>query len=152
MKVKIKRLDPRAQLPEYQTAGAACFDIHALLPKDDGRLLVSPGEQFAFSTGLAFEIPPGYVLKVFSRSGHGFNNGVRLANGTGIIDSDYRGELKVALRADPHPGVGIAVKHGDRIAQGMIVPSPRVEWDEVDELSDTERGAGGFGSTGVSKP
>ncbi len=102
---------------------------------------------YTFRTGLAFEVPHGHVLKVFSRSGHGFKYGVRLANGTGIIDSDYRGELMVCLKNDgPEPMV---VHHGDRITQAMLVPIPQVELIEVQELSDTERGAGGFGSTGA---
>jgi dUTP pyrophosphatase len=99
-----------------------------------------------FATGLSFEIPEGHVMKVFSRSGHGFKQGLRLSNGTGIIDSDYRGELMVKLHND---GVKTAyIAAGERIAQGMIVPVEQAEFVFADSLSDTERGTGGLGSTG----
>lgn len=108
----------------------------------------NPGSVAAtFDTGLAFEIPPGWVMLIFSRSGHGFKSQTRLANCVGVIDSDYRGQVSVRLTVDA--GGGLSVAHGDRIAQAMLVPIPRVELIEVDELSDTERGAGGFGSTGA---
>lgn len=140
--VKIKRLHPDAILPVYATAGAACFDLHAL---GDG--VVLPGRSAIFDVGFSVEVPPGYVMKVYSRSGHGFKHGIRLGNGTGIVDSDYRGELMVALRNDSDER--FIVRKGDRIAQAMIEVSLPVEIVEVDELSTTERGAGGIGSTGA---
>lgn len=142
MKLKIKKLHPDAVVPKYATAGAACFDIYSL---GDG-FISKNADCMAFNTGLSFEIPDGHVMLIFSRSGHGFKNGVRLSNCVGVIDHDYRGEVKVKLQTD---GIGsLVVKKWDRIAQAMIVPFPRVEFEEVEDLSDTERGTGGFGSTG----
>lgn len=147
MKVKIKKLHPDAIMPQYASAGAACFDLHALI--ENGEINgVLPGMPYVFSTGLAFEIPEGHVMLVFSRSGHGFKNDVRLSNCVGVIDHDYRGEVKVKLANDQDEFKGLFVSPGDRIAQAMIVPFPKVEFDWSDELSDTERGDGGFGSTG----
>lgn len=140
MKVKIKKLHPDALMPQYGSDGAACFDLHCI----GGAFVTS--EQ-VFDTGLAFEIPEGHVMLVFSRSGHGFKNDIRLSNCVGVIDHDYRGEVKVKLRCDSTVG-GLAVRDGDRIAQAMLVPYPKVEFDWADDLSDTARGEGGFGSTG----
>lgn len=142
MKLKIKK-DLNAVTPKYATIGSACFDIFNTHP-EPVRLEYSTG--FIFPTGLYFEIPIGYVMLVFSRSGHGFKNNVRLANCTGIIDSDYRGELKVKLMND---GLDtFTIYPADRIAQGMLIPVQQVEFEEVTSLTDTVRGAGGFGSTG----
>jgi dUTP pyrophosphatase len=141
MKLKIKRLDERAIIPKFATDGAACFDLHAI---EGG--YIEPFGSDVFDTGLVFEVPPGHVMLVHSRSGHGFKSDVRLANATGVIDSDYRGAVMVKLRADSSKGMDISA--GDRIAQAMIVALPVVQIEEVDELSDTARGAGGFGSTG----
>lgn len=99
-----------------------------------------------FGTGLAFEVPPGWVMLVYSRE-HAFKNGVRLANCVGVIDSDYRGEVKVKLQAELRCGMQVA--KGDRIAQAMFVMVPSILLVEASELSETERGTGGFGSTGV---
>lgn len=144
MKLKVKKLHPDAIIPKYATAGAAAFDLCAV---NSGRVM--PGLNAIVETGLAFEIPEGYVMLVFSRSGHGFNNNVRLSNCVGVIDSDYRGEVKAKLTCDGRC-VGIEFKKGDRIAQAVIVPIPQVELEEVDDLSSTERGEGGFGSTGAA--
>lgn len=141
MELKIKCLTEKAQLPAYQSKGAACFDIHSL---NGG--VVPARNSAVFDTGLAFEIPEGYALMVYSRSGHGFKNDIRLANSTGIIDSDYRGEVKVKLTNDgAHP---FEVKAGERIAQAMIIKVEQVRMMIVSELNETERGNGGFGSTG----
>lgn len=142
MQVKVKKLHPDAIIPQYQTTGAACFDIHSL-GNDD--IIEKPK---TLRTGLSFEIPPGYVMLVFSRSGHGFKHGIRLANCVGVIDSDYRGELFVKLTPDDEDSY-LHVKHGDRIAQAMILPIPLVQLVESDDLSETARGAGGLGSTGA---
>lgn len=152
MKLKVKKLHPAAILPTYATDGGACMDIAVhgedwnINAKAFG-VEVFQGRPTAFRTGLAFEVPPGWVLKVYSRSGHGFKNGVRLANCVGIIDSDYRGELVVGLTADDSGR--LTVNPGARIAQAMLERVERIELEEVDELSETARGPGGFGSTGV---
>lgn len=143
IELKVKRLHPDAVIPTYGTDGAACFDLYvATAPKLSE---TAPGT-YHMHTGLAVEVPEGFALMVYSRSGHGFKWGVRLANCVGVIDSDYRGEIIVALTSDT--GLMPVTLPGDRIAQAMLVPVPRVAFHEVDELSDTARGAGGFGSTG----
>jgi dUTP pyrophosphatase len=139
-KLKVKRVHPDAKLPQYMTAGAACFDVHAV---DDGVTQIDCAN--TFSTGLAFEVPAGHVMLVYSRSGHGFNHDVRLANCVGVIDSDYRGELRVRLTSDAE---AFEVRKGDRIAQCMLLPVQQWALMEVDELSDTARGDGACGSTG----
>ena len=141
MKIKVKKLDPESVLPTYATAGAACFDIRTI---EAGK--VPARGVCRLRTGLAFELPAGHVLNVYSRSGHGFNHGLRLSNVVGIIDSDYRGELIVSITNDS--ATAFEFEPGDRIAQGMIVLAPQVELVEADSLSETARGAGGFGSTG----
>lgn len=149
MKLNVKKLSPQAVIPAYATAGAACFDLHAVL--DDVQLqhglTVQPSTQEIIRTGLAFQVPAGHVMLIYSRSGHGFKNGVRLSNATGVIDSDYRGEVMVALHNDGR--AKFKVQHGDRIAQAMIIPVPGVELVECVDLTLTARGAGGFGSTGA---
>ena len=143
IQIKFKKLHPDAVVPKYATPGAACFDLHAI---EGGE--VSPcGGTMNFLTGLAFDVPSGYVMLIYSRSGHGFKNSIRLVNGTGVIDSDYRGDVAVKLRNDS--ALRFDVTKGDRIAQAMLVPVPQVELVEVEDLSDTERGTGGFGSTGT---
>lgn len=139
MKINIKKLHKDAVIPSYATDGAACFDISTI---ERGIVGVIPK---IFPTGLQVEVPEGNVLLLFSRSGHGFNQGIRLSNCVGVIDSDYRGEIKVKLRSDEHLKEFLP---GDRIAQGMVIPVEKVEWDVVDEMSITERGYKGFGSTG----
>lgn len=148
MKIKVKKLHPDAIVPRYATEGAACFDLHCCEPDTIPLLMGQEASAATFKTGLAFEIPAGHVMLVYSRSGHGFKHGISLANSVGVIDSDYRGELMVRLETAPgYPP--LPVGHGDRIAQAMILPIPEVELEEVDEIGDTERGAGGFGSTGT---
>lgn len=146
MNVKIKKIHPEAKVPVYGSAGAACFDLYAAsiidVTDDNGERTVTYG------TGLQFEVPEGHVMMVYSRSGHGFKYGITLANSTGVIDADYRGEVCVKLRK-----LGIGIRGlpavGERIAQAMIIPVEQVVFEEADELSGTERGEGGFGSTGV---
>lgn len=144
----VKRLTDTAILPSFASAGAACFDLHADLKSEDGCEQIIFSYEHIFRTGLAFDIPEGYALMVYSRSGHGFKNDVRLANCVGVIDSDYTGEVKVKLTIDGE--LPYIVKHGDRIAQAMLIKLPSVQLVEVDELKTTERGANGFGSTGTS--
>lgn len=142
MKIKIQKLAESAIIPKYATEGAACFDLHA-----SAGGTVSARESGHFHTGLAFEIPKGYVMMIYSRSGHGFKNGLRLVNAVGVIDSDYRGEVAVKLHNDSN--VDFSFDAGDRIAQAMVVPVTQVELEESSELSATARGTVGFGSTGV---
>ena len=143
--VKVKRLDERAILPERKTEGAACFDIHTI---DDIylRTLNASDKATLVHTGLTFEIPEGYHMKVFLRSSVGLNTHLRLANQTGIIDSDYRGELKLLVENPAREPVDI--KAGTRIAQVMIEKNVPTSFSEVKELGETKRGKGGLGSTG----
>jgi len=141
--IRWKKLDPRAQLPTYGSAGAACFDFRAVV---DGELTLQPGEIVAIPTGLSCEIPPGFELQMRARSGLALKHGFSLPNGIGTIDSDYRGEIKVItiiLGREP-----LVVRTGDRIAQGLVAPVLALRFEEVSELGNTERGTGGFGSTG----
>lgn len=142
MEINVKQLIKEAIIPTYATEGAACFDIYSV---ESGS--VPPNFHRSFRTGLAFEIPVGYVMKIYSRSGHGFKDDVRLANCVGIIDSDYRGELRVKLASDSNHNF-FNVKAGDRIAQGEIVPVERITFNISENLTETQRGEGGFGSTG----
>ena len=146
--MKIFRDHPDAIIPSYATNGSACFDLHSI---EDGIVYVD--EPNVFKTGLIVEIPEGKVMMIFSRSGQGFRSNIRLANCTGIIDSDYRGELMIKLTKDPEvdKNGSFVVNKGDRIAQAMLVDCPQVEFNEVHsfhDLSVTDRGDGGFGSTG----
>lgn len=142
MKIKIKKLHPAAVLPQHATSGAACFDLQAI----DGGEVPAQGGTLACRTGLAFEVPAGHVMLIYSRSGQGFKNSVRLVNSVGVIDSDYRGEVAVKLINDSP--LAFNVEAGDRIAQAMVIPVPSVELIEAADLEETARGAAGFGSTG----
>jgi dUTP pyrophosphatase len=143
MKIRILKLHPDAQVPKYQTEGAACFDLHAVDCSNETDVFNSQ----LFRTGLAFEVPEGHVMMVYSRSGQGFNHAVRLANCVGVVDSDFRGEVMVRLVNDRKHGTHYTVSPGDRIAQAMIVPVPQVEFVVAEQLGLTERGSNGFGST-----
>ena len=141
--VRIKRL-PHGEgldLPRYATAGAAGMDV---LSAED--VIIEPGARHAVATGLAVAIPPGYEIQVRPRSGLALKHGISVPNTPGTIDSDYRGELKVILIN--HSAEPFAIHRGDRIAQLVLAPVTLAEWDEVSELDETMRGAGGFGSTG----
>lgn len=144
MKVKIKKLYNDVATPEYATDGSACFDIKCYSPN---QLEQTFSTTIELNTGLSVEVPEGHVLLLYSRSGQGFKKNIRLANCTGILDSDYRGEIKVKLTCDNRSLYPIVVNHGDAIAQGMIIPIPKIEFEVVKDLSDTERGSKGFGST-----
>lgn len=157
MNLKIQKLHPDAVVPQYATEGAACFDLVAATVNGSANLgaSVETTEPVTCGTGLAFEVPPGHVMLVFSRSGHGIKHGVRLSNCVGVIDDDYRGEVLVQLtqddRADRDYGFDLAstyIKPGERIAQAMVLPVPRVTFEVSEQLSITDRGQGGFGSTG----
>ncbi|MCI6479496.1 MAG: dUTP diphosphatase [Candidatus Treponema excrementipullorum] len=135
---------PGAVLPSYQTKGAAGADICACIESD---VVIGVGERVMVPTGLFFEIPQGYEVQVRPRSGLAVKNGVTCLNTPGTIDSDYRGEIKVILiNLGQKP---FTVKNGDRIAQIVVSPVEQASFCKVDVLSSTERGEGGFGSTGV---
>ena len=149
MDLKIKALSPKIgtdiPLPYYATPGSAAMDLHACL---DGAVTIPAGERRVIPTGLAIALPSAdYVALVFARSGLGIKHGVAPANCVGVIDSDYRGELLVGLQNSG--GSEFTIRPGDRIAQLVIAPVCRAELQLVDELDETDRGAGGFGSTGV---
>lgn len=130
--------------PQYHTEHAAAMDAHAFLP--DGPLEIKPLERVAVSTGLFMALPPGYELQVRSRSGLSFKHGIVCINSPGTVDGDYRGELKILIANLSNEAY--VMQDGDRIAQLVVAKCERVEWQEVEELEDTTRGAGGFGSTG----
>jgi dUTP pyrophosphatase len=141
MKLKIKKLNEKALIPAYQTKEAAGFDLHAT---ED--VVINPGERKLIGTGLAFEIEFGYEVQIRPRSGLAYKHGITVLNTPGTIDSDYRGEIKVLLINLGKEAFEIKV--GERIAQAVVAPIKQAEIVEVEELSDTTRGEGGFGSTG----
>ena len=143
MVIKVKKLDPRAQLPQRGTAGSAGADLRALC---DRPVSIAPHETVLLSTGLAVEIPEGYAGLIFARSSLGTKRGLAPANKVGVIDPDYRGEIKVALHN--HSEEEQTVQPDERVAQLVVVPFLPAVYEEADELSDTARGEGGFGSTG----
>lgn len=143
MKINIKRLSETAKLPERGSAYAAGYDLFADLQET---IEIKPHETYMINTGVAMEIPEGYWGGVFARSGLSAKEGLRPANCVGVVDADYRGPVCVALHNDGE--VSRTVVPGQKVAQLVVVPFLAVEFDEVEELSDTVRGAGGFGSTG----
>lgn len=153
MKVLIKKVNPLAAIPKYATPGAAGFDLASV-----ENVVLKPGETRAVKTGLVVEIPPGFEMQIRPRSGLSLKTTLRVANAPGTVDSDYRGEVAVILTntsvdardtfGNGNSGENQTIFAGDRIAQGVIVPVVQATFEEVVELSETERGAGGFGSTG----
>lgn len=144
MKMKLKKLTKTAKIPVYGTEYSAGADLYADIKEE---ISFFPGETIMIPTGISIEIPEGYVGLVFARSGLAFKRGLAPANKVGVIDSDYRGEIKVALHC--HGGDGVkSIEPGERIAQLVILPYVKAEFEEADSLDDTERGLGGFGSTG----
>ena len=141
MQVNIKRMYKDAIIPTYATDGSGAFDFYAYESQ-----MVFPEGAAVVSTGIAMEIPEGYVMLLFSRSGHGFKEGIRLGNCVGVIDSDYRGEIKICLRSD-NLQRNYLVCYKERIAQGILLPIPHIEFVIQEELSTTKRGTQGFGST-----
>jgi dUTP pyrophosphatase len=139
IKVKIKKLHPDAKVPTLGTENAAGFDLYSVEERT-----LQPGERYAFSTGISIEIPPGYVTLFWDRSGMGFKGIHRFA---GVIDSDYRGELKIILfNSTKEP---FTIEKGDRIVQAIIQEYFTPEFELVEDLQDSQRGEGGFGSTGM---
>ena len=143
MKVKIKKLNENATIPTYGTGYSAGADLYALL---DSTVEIAPHETTFIHTGISVEIPEGYCGLIFARSSMGAKRGLAPANKVGVIDADYRGEIMVTLHN--HSEIPATVAPGERIAQIAIVPFLKAEFEEADELSDTVRGEGGFGSTG----
>jgi dUTP pyrophosphatase len=133
------------QLPAYETALSAGMDLRAAVPEDEP-MVVAPGQRVLAPTGLTIALPAGYEAQVRPRSGLALKHGVTCLNTPGTIDADYRGEVKVILiNLGPEP---FTIKRGERVAQMVIAPVTQGEWEAVDVLSETARGAGGFGSTG----
>ncbi len=142
-KIKVTKLNDLAKLPTRGSEEAAGYDLYAAT---DDEILIQPHSTVKIGTGLAFELPTGIFAAIFARSGIATKRGLRPANCTGICDSDYRGEYIVALHNDTDE-IQIIEKQ-ERIAQMILLPYIRMEFEEVDTLTETERGAGGFGSSG----
>ena len=144
MKVNIKKLDERATVPTYGTPFSAGADLYSMAGDD---ITIPAHGTVMVHTGLAIEIPEGYAGLVFARSGLASKRGIAPANKVGVVDSDYRGECMVALHN--HTDSPVTLEGGERIAQLCIVPFLKAEYEFADELSETGRGSGGFGSTGT---
>ena len=144
LNVKIKKLNQKAILPTYQTKHAAGMDLYACL---DETIIIKPMQRVIVPTGLSIELPIGYESRIHARSGLAFRDGICMANGTGIIDADYRGEYGILVLNISDKD--FVVEHGARLAQLVVSKFEHVVWNEVDDLTETERGAGGFGSTGT---
>lgn len=132
-------------LPAYETLGAAGMDVRAAVPEDEPLVLV-PGAKAMVETGLSVAIPQGYEIQIRPRSGLAAKHGITCLNTPGTIDSDYRGEIKVILIN--HGREAFTIARGERIGQMVLSPVTRLAWQVVDSLDETERGSGGFGSTG----
>jgi len=142
-KIQIKKLSNSVSTPKYETAGSSGMDVAAHI---EDNIIINPGEKALVSTGLSISIPAGYEVQIRPRSGLAAKKSITVLNSPGTIDADYRGEIKVILI-----NLGkkkFVVKNGERIAQMVVCPVIQASLDEVKELSDTARGAGGFGSTG----
>lgn len=144
VKVNIKKLNEKAVLPTYGSEYAAGADLYAC---NEEKITIKPQETVLIKTGIAMEIPEGYAGLIYARSGIATKRGLAPANKVGVIDADYRGEVMVALHN--HSEVDGVIEPFERIAQLVVAPFLKVDFEETDELSDTVRGAGGFGSTGV---
>ncbi len=144
IKVEIVRLRPRARLPRYMTAGAAGMDLYACL---EAPLPLNPGARELVPTGISIALPPGFEAQIRPRSGLALREGITLLNAPGTIDADYRGEIAVIVIN--HGDSKFIVKDGERIAQMVMAPVTRALWREVEELPASDRGAGGFGHTGM---
>ena len=142
--MKIRMISRSGVYPEYETAGSAGMDIRAWIPEP---ITIEPGKRALIPTGLFMEIQPGYEVQLRARSGLAIRQGICLANGIGTIDSDYRGEVKVALINLGEEA--FTVNSGDRIAQMVVCAYTRAQIEPAQELAESGRGSGGFGSTGV---
>ena len=142
-KIVVKKLRPNAVMPTYGSAWAAGADLYACL---EAPVIIAPGKTVLIPTGLAMEIPVGFAGLIYARSGLSVKRGLAPANKVGVIDSDYRGEVMVALHN--HGMEAQTIAHGERIAQLLVTPVLAPSFELWDDLTDTDRGAGGFGSTG----
>lgn len=142
--VKIKKLNSKAMLPTYGSEYSAGADLYACMEE---AVTIQPGETVLIKTGLAMAIPEGYAGLIYARSGLATKKGLAPANKVGVVDADYRGEVMVPLHN--HSRVAVEVEHGERIAQMVITPFLTAEYMLAEELDETERGEGGFGSTGT---
>lgn len=146
MEVKVKKLNDKATLPAYETEHAAAMDVRACL---DEPMTLQPLQRAMVPTGLAFEIPEGYEMQLRARSGLSIKHGISLVNGIGTIDADYRGELNIlAINLGQEPFV---IEPDMRIAQVLVTKYEKVSWQITEDLSETKRGANGFGSTGFTR-
>ena len=145
MSVNIKKLNENAHIPTYGSPCSAGADLYACI---DGEMVIAPGKTVLVKTGLSMELEDGFVALIYARSGLATKRGLAPANKVGVVDSDYRGEIMVALHN--HSEVEQKIASGERIAQMVITPYIKADFFEVEELSDTERGVGGFGSTGTN--
>ena len=141
--IRVKKLHPSAVLPTYGSASAAGADLYACL---EAPVTIEPGEIYWVPTGIALEVPVGCAGLIYARSSMGTKRGLAPANKVGVVDSDYRGEIKVVLLN--HSKVPQTLAPGERIAQFVIAPVLTPPYEEVEDLTDTDRGTGGFGSTG----
>jgi dUTP pyrophosphatase len=146
IKVKIKKLYEDSKVPQYATEGSSGVDLYAYLDSYP-QYTLNPNDSWLFPTGISMEIPVGYEGQVRPRSGLAVKYGITVLNTPGTIDADYRGEIKVCLFNTSN--MPYTVHHGDRIAQMVFTKVEKAEFEEVDELQSTDRGDGGFGSTGV---
>lgn len=144
--MKIKKLREQAQKPTRADEHSAGYDLYAIVDEPDGRAWIWPGDTLVVGCGYAFEIPEGHFGGVYPRSGLSTKHGICLANGVAVIDSSYRGEVKMPLHNASDKKY--MIQTGDRVAQIIIQPYKMVDLEESDELSDTERGDGGFGHSG----
>lgn len=147
MEVRIRKLNGSAIIPTFGSEEAAGCDLYANLAPEGGSVTIAPGTTFFVKTGIAMEIPKQHAGFIYARSGLASKRGLRPANCVGVVDSDYRGEVMVALYNDSQTEQ--TINHGERIAQMVIGPYLRPKFVDVDNLTDTERGAGGFGHTGM---
>jgi|TARA_B100000029_G_scaffold103227_1_gene93700 dUTP pyrophosphatase len=143
VKVLVKKLNPEAKLPSYKTKGSSGMDLMALVEE---KIIVKPNSSELIPTGLSIAIPEDLEIQIRPRSGLAAKHNISVLNTPGTIDSDYRGELKIILYN--HSNKDFIVNKNDRVAQMILVPVLKVDFEEVDELPDTIRGSGGFGSTG----
>lgn len=141
--IRVKKLKDKAIMPTYGSSEAAGADLYACI---DDPIEIQPGESVFVPTGLAMELPKGYAGLIYARSGLACKRGLAPANKVGVVDSDYRGEFMIVLHN--HGSITQTIQHGERIAQLVITPVFTPGFIEIDELSDTERSSGGFGSTG----
>lgn len=145
--VNIKKINEKAIIPKYHNDGDAGFDFHAIIDNDFGSVDIEPKSQYVVKTGISVAIPDGFEIQIRPRSGLAFKNQITVTNSPGTIDSCFRGEIMIILYNLSNNI--FTIKHGDKIAQGVLSNVPHAVFVEVDDLSETSRGSRGFGSTGI---